>query len=543
MSSPQVTHPSLRTTFRGLYPKNKTVAQFRGIKYGNIPARFIQATLKEEFTENYDAINYGPKCPQPIFPKRMEDALIEVPTGFAAHSEDVFDEFECLNLNITTPAESNEASQLPVLIYIHGGGAFSGANSDWWCDGNSIVAESIRLGKPIVMVAINYRLGPLGYTGSSELRHELGKENAGNHGPRDINLAITWVSKYIAPFGGSPNITISGESAGSLAVEYQIHSLLPAHFSRAIMQSQNLGQALFSIPQSMEVKSALYQKTKDKLKVHTVKELQKVPWKEFVDAYRSIDPRPGLGELITLDDEFFSSNWRTTFSFAENSQHEVLVGNTGREGSVIEFLSIAAPKPASRPPLEAFTTTLSSIIPSTKVDDFLKAYNITPQSTLEHTSARFLDIIEDLIFYKGAFEFATIAREHGIPVREYAFEQGNPFPCMFKDVSTHSLDLAYLHGDPSIFRTTEDPEKELKAQREMQKDWIEFAYGEQTWNGNESVKVTGPNGESGLMRREEFFSTKRRREAWKVFEGLGQEQMEGLTGTVLGHYAGLVGRG
>jgi carboxylesterase type B len=96
----------------------------------------------------------SPKCPQPIFPVRMEDALIQIPTGLASHAEDVFDEFECLNLNITTPAGSNETSQLPVLIYIHGGGGFSGANSDWWCDGSSIVAESIKFGKPIVMVAI-----------------------------------------------------------------------------------------------------------------------------------------------------------------------------------------------------------------------------------------------------------------------------------------------------------------------------------------------------------------------------------------------------
>lgn len=96
----------------------------------------------------------SPKCPQPTFPTRMEDALIGIPIGLANHAEDVFDEFECLNLNITSPAESNEASQLPVMIYIHGGGGFSGANSDWWSDGSSIVAESIKIGKPIVMVAI-----------------------------------------------------------------------------------------------------------------------------------------------------------------------------------------------------------------------------------------------------------------------------------------------------------------------------------------------------------------------------------------------------
>jgi len=84
----------------------------------------------------------------------MEDALIAVPLHLASHAEDIFDEFNCLNLNITTPANVKIGSDLPVLLYIHGGGHHSGANSDWWCDGTSIVRQSIKLGKPIVMVTI-----------------------------------------------------------------------------------------------------------------------------------------------------------------------------------------------------------------------------------------------------------------------------------------------------------------------------------------------------------------------------------------------------
>jgi carboxylesterase type B len=247
---------------------------------------------------------------------------------------------------------------------------------------------------------------------------------------------------------------------------------------------------------------------------------------------------------VTIDDEFFSSQWRTTFSFAKNPEAEALVGNTGREGSVIEFLSILAPKPASRPTIEALTTTLSGIMSRTEVEEILKAYEITTDLSLEDTSTRVLDIIEDLIFYKGAVEFATIAREAGIPVRKYGFQQGNPFPGMFKGVSTHSLDLAYLHGDPAIFNGTEHLEGELRVQREMQRTWINFAYGEKTWDGEKSTLVVGPRGETGMMgARDWFLECLRRGEAWMAFEGLGEEQMGALTGVVLGHYAGLVGRG
>lgn len=99
-----------------------------------------------------------PKCPQPQFPLRLEDGLIGLPPGIATHSQDIFDEFDCLNLNITTPAGANEKSDLPVFIYIHGGGGFSGSNGDWWCDGGSIVKRSMEIGKPVIAVAIKYML-------------------------------------------------------------------------------------------------------------------------------------------------------------------------------------------------------------------------------------------------------------------------------------------------------------------------------------------------------------------------------------------------
>lgn len=54
------------------------------------------------------------------------------------------------------PAGAHAGDDLPVMVYVHGGGGFSGANSDWWCDGGSIVKRSLEIGKPIIMVAIKY---------------------------------------------------------------------------------------------------------------------------------------------------------------------------------------------------------------------------------------------------------------------------------------------------------------------------------------------------------------------------------------------------
>jgi carboxylesterase type B len=95
-----------------------------------------------------------PKCPQAKVPLRIEDGIIGLPPGLASHAEDIYDEFECLHLNITTPGNSHAGSNLPVMVYIHGGAGRNGSNSDWWNDGGSLVKKSIEIGKPVIHVAI-----------------------------------------------------------------------------------------------------------------------------------------------------------------------------------------------------------------------------------------------------------------------------------------------------------------------------------------------------------------------------------------------------
>lgn len=85
----------------------------------------------------------------------MEVALIGNPPKYQPqNAPDVFDEFECLNLNITTPPNSHAGNDFPVMVYIHGGGGYSGSNSDWFVDGGAIVSKSLAMGKPILHVAV-----------------------------------------------------------------------------------------------------------------------------------------------------------------------------------------------------------------------------------------------------------------------------------------------------------------------------------------------------------------------------------------------------
>uniref|UniRef100_G1P7M1 Carboxylic ester hydrolase n=1 Tax=Myotis lucifugus TaxID=59463 RepID=G1P7M1_MYOLU len=142
---------------------------------------------------------------------------------------------DCLYLNIWVPQGQKEVSQnLPVMIWIYGGGFLLGsAQEKSFFNNYEYDGEEIATRGNVIVVTFNYRLGTLGFlsTGDANL--------PGNYGLRDQHMAITWVKRNIAAFGGDPNnITIFGESAGGVSVSLQ--TLSPYNkglIGRAISQS------------------------------------------------------------------------------------------------------------------------------------------------------------------------------------------------------------------------------------------------------------------------------------------------------------------
>jgi para-nitrobenzyl esterase len=119
---------------------------------------------------------------------------------------------DCLYLNVWTPAQS-AGDKLPVLVWIYGGGFSFGSNSTPTHNGEHLAR------KGVVLVTINYRVGPLGFLAHPELTAESGRGASGNYGLMDQIAGLQWVKKNIAAFGGDPDrVTIFGESAGGIAV-------------------------------------------------------------------------------------------------------------------------------------------------------------------------------------------------------------------------------------------------------------------------------------------------------------------------------------
>ena len=131
-------------------------------------------------------------------------------------SEDIYNFSEdCLTLNVVTPTLTS-SKPLPVFVFIHGGAYYSGG-SNFWNIENSLLASE----QQIVVVNVNYRLGPLGF-GAVESEF-LGETTVGNFGLMDQYAALQWVQKNIGSFNGDPDkVTVSGESAGAESTMQQL---------------------------------------------------------------------------------------------------------------------------------------------------------------------------------------------------------------------------------------------------------------------------------------------------------------------------------
>jgi len=205
---------------RGVREDGLTV--FRGIPYAAPPVgdlRWRPPRREASRDEVRDCAEFGPVCLQP-----SEFRWGERPAG--EQSED------CLTLNVWTPSLDGDAKR-PVMVWIHGGGFAIGAGSLRSYDGAAFAKEGV------VLVTLNYRLGPFGFFGHPLLSLESEEETSGNYGLLDQIAALEWVKENIGGFGGDPeNVTIFGESAGAVSVCcLMVTPLSKGLFHRAIAQS------------------------------------------------------------------------------------------------------------------------------------------------------------------------------------------------------------------------------------------------------------------------------------------------------------------
>jgi para-nitrobenzyl esterase len=188
----------------------RDVRSFQGIPYAAPPVgdlRWVPPRPPANWKSVRDATKPGNTCAQ------AGDFIGDKPSA----SED------CLTLNVTAP---RGARKLPVMVWIHGGGFFSGS-------GDIYHPGRIATQGGVVVVTLNYRLGVFGFL------DQPGLAGGGNFGLQDQQAALRWVRRNVANFGGDPDqVTLFGESAGGIST--CAHLAAPGSaglFQRAIIQS------------------------------------------------------------------------------------------------------------------------------------------------------------------------------------------------------------------------------------------------------------------------------------------------------------------
>jgi para-nitrobenzyl esterase len=205
---------------------------WRGLPFAKAPTgdlRWSAPRPPEPWTGTREALASGSACPQ----------FASLIGGVDAEPGSVIGSEDCLYLNVFAPrfepaAVPKAGALLPVMFWIHGGGNSIGQAGTY--DGGRIAVS-----ENVVVVATNYRLGPLGWFSNPAVSgpEATPLDLSGNYGTLDLVRALAWVRENAEAFGGDPErVTIFGESAGGTNVMSLLLSpLAKGLFHRAIVQS------------------------------------------------------------------------------------------------------------------------------------------------------------------------------------------------------------------------------------------------------------------------------------------------------------------
>ncbi|EAW06758.1 putative carboxylesterase [Aspergillus clavatus NRRL 1] len=480
MAAPQVSHEKLQAVFTGVRRdvEGVTVDQYRGIKYADVTARFERAQPVESFQGSaVDATRYGPRCPQVPVDLRH---LLRIPEDFEIAPE-AEDEFECLNLDITCPSPST-SGPLPVLLWIYGGSqivTFCSAQSKI-CDPTRIVADSIKAGQPIIFVSFNYRLNIFSFGDGKEKNLAL----------KDQKIAIDWVQKNIAEFGGDPNnITLAGESAG--AVYVHAHLITGAAVKRAVLAS---GSLYLSSPLPVERGDGLIKALESKVHELGQPSLRQSSVEVLLRALQDCNVNT---MWIQEDGEF--EDWENKPEQVE----EVMIGDTEYE-SVIW-----------RNGIETFDgITIAAAFETEKEygSKLRKMYQIVADRP---TACKLgaLDFVNDARYTLPVEIVAEKLKAANKRVFKYVVDQPNPWQPSSR--AHHAVDLLFLFGGLDLsFNPAAD-----EVGHQMRSRWIQFVNGRAPWLEGRRFAY-GPVGECKEITDAQFAS-RRRVEHLKVLREAG----------------------
>jgi para-nitrobenzyl esterase len=236
---------------------------------------------------------------------------------------------DCLYLNLYVPADAKANSKLPVMVWIHGGAFVFGSGSAY--DGTHFAQQGV------IVVTVNYRLGRAGWFAHPALTAEdsKGKSILGNYGLMDQIAALEWVRDNIKAFGGdTKNVTIFGESAGAISVNYlMLAKQAQGLYVRALAES-GFGR-IDAKPISAVAESNVAWAEKAGVKgtdAAAAKALRAIPWSEMVAANPSIG---ASNQILPMNDgKLITETVAIGFQKGDEARVPYLLGGNSDEASL-----------------------------------------------------------------------------------------------------------------------------------------------------------------------------------------------------------------
>ena len=391
-----------------------------------------------------ETVHAAPACPQPLPPPgsfyQKEFFLTS-----ERQSED------CLYLNLWTPARAAD-EKLPVMVWFYGGGFVQGSGSLPSFDGEALAHRGV------VVVTINYRLGPLGFLALPALDQESPDHVSGNYGLLDMIAALRWVQNNVGGFGGDPgNVTIFGQSAGAFGVNAMMVSpLARGLFQRAIVQSYpmfGIGGPTQSLAQAEEG-GAKYVAT---VGAATLPDLRMIP---STDLTRTMGANAvAFGLRPNVDGHVLPHDLPEMIAAHRANAAALMIGSNYDEGT--ELLPATTPDGLAALERRRF---------GAEGDDIAKLYRGVDSESATAAQDRML---ADYVFAASTREAQAFA-EPGKPAYVYRFTRLAPGSDPIKVGAFHSAELAYVFGtQASIDRPWSDRDRMLSDQ--MEQYWTNFA--------------------------------------------------------------------
>lgn len=453
---------------------NSGIYQFLGIPFAKPPVGNLRWKAPENpasWTSVLNTTNFAPVCTQ----KKYEQGSS---VGTIVGEED------CLYLNVWSP-QLGGGTNLPVMVFIHGGGNKQGSASEVNGGTEMFFGRNLAERGNAVIVTIQYRLGPLGFLVHPGLETENANGLSGNYAVMDQILALKWVKNNISNFGGNPNnVMIFGESAGGLNVgNLMLTPLANGLFHRAGIQSAVPVLGDYNVNKSNGISYV------DSFTV-TGNDVQKISFMRNLPADSLVK-----FETPALSGGAVNGNWQSVidgFTFMDTPLNTIQTGNFNRVplliGSNSEEMSISAPTTV----LPFMVTALiNSTVPAPLQAQATSLYPPGTNNTIARES--YIGILSDAQFTSTTRRIAQcVSQNQNEPVYRYFFTHKHSIPQLASFGSYHGMELFYVFntwedatlGTGPLFSPQDD-----SVQQAMATYWSNFAL---TGNPNDGNLPTWP---------------------------------------------------